>query len=420
MKRKSVAIISPEFPPFTNWGGVATFNEELSRLLGSMGFDVHVISQSPNWTFSTKMISQHVTHHLIGFKTKNKVFNVLYLRCIRPILRLLFVAFPDLLYFLEWNFFSWCYFRTLQQKEHFVAIHAVSYHSPALLIKYLFRQIPLIVHIQGPQEYLNPYIQAGVDSRVKAKLESFFVMNMGDALVSCNEELYKILLGKRKLSSKSLHYSIPNFVTLPEKSSPKGFLNKENIVYWGRIEHRKGVEELLMAFFSFAKSHSKSHLWLIGSDDATLKIGTKYLGIVEFLYSLRLPDQILRRVHHIPRIDHKQTLYKLVEELAGVTIFPSLYEPFGFVYIEAMSQGLLTVGSTKGESQNIIVEGKSGFLVEPKAAKIAKKLSEIYEYSPRLLRKITKQAQMTVLRKYSPEAVKPSYQKLYKDLGILK
>jgi len=385
-----------------------------------MGFKVHVISHHPGWKFSTKTISPHVIHHLIGFKTKNKVFNGIYLKLVRRVLLVMFRGLPDFLYFLEWNFFSWNYFRRLHKTEDFIAIHSVSYHSPAMLIKQLFRHIPLIIHIQGPQEYLNPFIQAGMDSKIKARLESLFVIEKGDALVSCNQELQELLLSKKKASSHTLHYYIPNFVTLPRKVAHQKRLNKENFVYWGRIEHRKGVEELLLGFFTFAKNHTKSHLWLIGSDDLTLKIGQRYMGITEFLYSLRLPTQILDRVHHIPRIDHKKSLYSLVVELAGITIFPSLYEPFGFVYIEAMSQGLVTVGSTKGESKNLIVEGETGFLVEPKAAKIAKIMTQIYEYSPRLLRKITQRAQKAVATKYSPKAVTPAYKKLYKDLGILK
>jgi len=417
---QTVAIISPEFPPFTNWGGVATFNEELSRLLSGMGYDVHVISLSPNWNFSIKTISPHVTHHLIGFKTKNKVFNAIYLRLLRPLLSLALFAFPDILFFLEWNFFSWNYFRELHVQKHFVATHAVSYHSPALLIKQLFPQIPLIVHVQGPQEYLIPFIQSSLDNRIKASLESFFVKSKGNALVSCNQELYRMFLAKRKSSSHAVHYYIPNFVTPAAEIAKARKINKDNFVYWGRMEHRKGVEELLQGFFHFAKDHKNAHLWLIGSDNLTLKIGQTYVGLVEFLYSSRVPAQILERVHHIPRIDHKASLFSLASELAGIAIFPSLYEPFGFVYIEAMSQGLVTIGSTKGESVNLIDEGNTGFLVEPKAAEIAKKMAQIYKLSPSVLQKISKNAQKVVKAKFSPKAVMASYIKLYSDLGIRK
>jgi len=46
-------------------------------------------------------------------------------------------------------------------------------------------------------------------------------------------------------------------------------------------------------------------------------------------------------------------------------VMPSLYEPFGIVYLEAMSFGLPVIASIRGGAREIIGSGQEGFLVVP-------------------------------------------------------
>ncbi len=49
----------------------------------------------------------------------------------------------------------------------------------------------------------------------------------------------------------------------------------------------------------------------------------------------------------------------------GIFLFPSLFEGFGKVFLEAMSRGLCVVATRVGGARDIIVDGESGLLVEP-------------------------------------------------------
>lgn len=416
MKRRQVAVISPEFPPLTNWGGVATFNDQLSRLLSARGYEVHCISYNPSWQFVRKQQASGGTHHLIGFKTNHRWFNVLYHRGIRPILVLLLSRFPDLLFFLEWNFYVLLYMNRLLKEHDFVAIHAVSYHSPALLIRLLHRSIPLIVHIQGPQEYLQPFIPGSLDSRIKARLESFFSLQLADVLVSCNRDL-AITLGTRRGSPAASVY-IPNFI-VPSVNRMRP-VRKDTVVYWGRIEHRKGIEPLVTAFSRFARRYPKATLWLIGTDEGLLRLGSRFVPLHEYLFAQDIPESVRTRIHHIPGISEKAALRGLVQTLNGIAVFPSLFEPFGFVNIEAMSWGIPTIGSTRGESARIITDGATGFLCEPSAAGILRALQKVRATETRVLAEIRAAAQREVRKKYSVQAVMSSYRDLYRRLGIEK
>ena len=58
---------------------------------------------------------------------------------------------------------------------------------------------------------------------------------------------------------------------------------------------------------------------------------------------------------------------KVYDFLSTIDVFllPSLYETFGFVYIEAMSVGLPVIGTNNGEFPNIISLGASGKVISP-------------------------------------------------------
>jgi glycosyltransferase involved in cell wall biosynthesis len=55
---------------------------------------------------------------------------------------------------------------------------------------------------------------------------------------------------------------------------------------------------------------------------------------------------------------------QLIEQ-ADIAVFPSLYEPFGIVALEAMGLGTATVVSRTGGLAEIVEHGVDGWLVEP-------------------------------------------------------
>jgi glycosyltransferase involved in cell wall biosynthesis len=51
--------------------------------------------------------------------------------------------------------------------------------------------------------------------------------------------------------------------------------------------------------------------------------------------------------------------------VADVAVFPSLYEPFGIVCLEAMAAGCPVIAANVGGLAEIIEDGKTGMLVSP-------------------------------------------------------
>lgn len=58
-------------------------------------------------------------------------------------------------------------------------------------------------------------------------------------------------------------------------------------------------------------------------------------------------------------------LYRYIADTKGAFVQPALYEAFGLTVIEAMNCGLPTFATNKGGPAEIIVDGVSGFLVDP-------------------------------------------------------
>jgi glycosyltransferase involved in cell wall biosynthesis len=115
----------------------------------------------------------------------------------------------------------------------------------------------------------------------------------------------------------------------------------KRILFVGRRWERKGGPDLLAAFRLVREHDPEASLAIVGcSPDASLA-GVEVLGE---LGPERLDEQYGR---------------------AAVFCMPSLVEPFGIVFIEALSRGLPVVATSIGALPDIVEPGASGYLHEP-------------------------------------------------------
>jgi UDP-glucose:(heptosyl)LPS alpha-1,3-glucosyltransferase len=153
-------------------------------------------------------------------------------------------------------------------------------------------------------------------------------------------------------------------------------LNDIVILFVGNPFGRKGLE---FAIKAFATLKSKNLTFLIsGKDDPRpYQILAKKLGISDKIrFNIGLTSEI----------------YKYFAA-SDIFLFPTLYEPFGLVILEAMASGLSVVTSKIAGAAELIEDGKDGLLLEnPKNPKeIAEKLNYLLS-NDALLKKIGKNA----------------------------
>ena len=162
---------------------------------------------------------------------------------------------------------------------------------------------------------------------------------------------------------------IPNGIDLKkfenlEQKPHEGFI----VMTVARLEKVKGIEYLIEAIglINSKLQIPNSKLLIIGdgSERKNLKGLANKLGLKE-------------RVGFVGQIPHE----KITEYLAQADCFvlPSLKEGFGIAVLEAMAAGLPVIGTRVGGILDIIEDGKTGILVEPKNPEaIAQAIYEIY------------------------------------------
>ena len=126
------------------------------------------------------------------------------------------------------------------------------------------------------------------------------------------------------------------------------------IISIGNLIPLKGHDYTLRALRKFVDTgYTNVECTIIGRgylmDD--LKVLTKELDI----------EKYVRFLGYIP---YEEVAKELAE--SDIFVLPSYYEALGCVYLEAMSCGLPTIGCCGGGIDEVIEDGKNGFLVEPK------------------------------------------------------
>ncbi len=116
-------------------------------------------------------------------------------------------------------------------------------------------------------------------------------------------------------------------------------------LFVGRDFARKGGRELLAAWAQVRRALPHARLTVVGpprAPDGADLAGVDWLGAVESQTELR----------------------RLYEE-ASVFVMPSLFEPWGHVFLEAMGCGLPCIGAAHCAMPEIIADGETGLLVPP-------------------------------------------------------
>jgi len=116
-------------------------------------------------------------------------------------------------------------------------------------------------------------------------------------------------------------------------------------LFVGLVNARKGVPTLLAAWRALAGRGAE--LWLVGPISAATRV------LIPALPGLRI----------VGRLPH-QELPRIFAE-CDVFVFPSFFEGFALVLLEALASGLPIVSTTATAAPDLITDGVEGFILEP-------------------------------------------------------
>ena len=123
--------------------------------------------------------------------------------------------------------------------------------------------------------------------------------------------------------------------------------NEKIILYMGRLVFEKGVQHLISALPKIIQTYNGAKLVIAGKGGMTeeLKEQVKNMGLENKVY---FTGYLASK--------EVQKMYKC----ADIAVFPSTYEPFGIVALEAMLAGVPTVVSDIGGLNEIVVHRENG------------------------------------------------------------
>ena len=123
--------------------------------------------------------------------------------------------------------------------------------------------------------------------------------------------------------------------------------NEKIILYMGRLVYEKGIQHLIAAMPKILNGYHDTKLVIAGKGGMIdeLKAEAKAMGIENKIYFTGYLNA-----------KQVQKMYKC----ADIAVFPSTYEPFGIVALEAMLAGVPTVVSDVGGLNEIVEHGVTG------------------------------------------------------------
>ena len=164
--------------------------------------------------------------------------------------------------------------------------------------------------------------------------------------------------------------------------------NEKIILFMGRLVYEKGVQNLISAMPKILEGYHDSKLVIAGKGGMLdeLKAQVEAMGLGE-------------KVYFTGYLNAKQVskMYKC----ADVAVFPSTYEPFGLVALEAMLAGVPTVVSDVGGLNEIVehgVDGMKSYAGNPNS--LADSILQLL-LNPELCDKITKKAKQKVKNEFN-------------------
>lgn len=131
-------------------------------------------------------------------------------------------------------------------------------------------------------------------------------------------------------------------------------LKDKVILYVGILEQRKGVNFLLEAYRDAFEKLKNTSILIVGG-------GSEEFRLKEYCRQNGLIDNVVFAGYKQP--DELPKYYAL----SDLFIFPTLWDPFGLVVIEALASGLPVICSSyAGAAEDLIREGSNGYILEPR------------------------------------------------------
>ncbi|MFX4261403.1 1,4-alpha-glucan branching protein domain-containing protein [Pelotomaculum propionicicum] len=383
-----VLMLSWEFPPKTV-GGLARHVNDLSRALARLGVNVHVI---------TCPVEGADDYQLVGGVHVHRVSSL-------DLTATEFMAWVEQL-----NAAMVKMADSLLSAEKFDILHGHDWLvQDAAMHLSANKKLPLAATIHATEYGRNRGIHNDIQRRIH-NLEEKLVRS-ADAVICCSNYMVEEVIRLFGITRKKV-FSIPNGVDpanlgIPRQLVPgkKEFYPGEKaIMFIGRLVPEKGVQVLLEAFSILLPQLPDLKLLVGGTGPYSnyLKTMAAQMGLSEKTVFLGF-------------LNEEQRNYHLKQ--ADVAVFPSLYEPFGIVALEAMAAQIPVIVSDTGGLSEVVAHGIDGYKAPPGRPDILAYYIREVLVNPGLSRDLTRRAWNKVLTVYDWQNIAVETIDVYREAG---
>lgn len=359
-----IVILQDDFPPDSN-GGAGVVAASLARALQERGHAVYVIT-------TTRTLEQVGTGEWEGvpvyriysnYHERWRAWRSLYNpRVVREVSRLLALWRPDVVH--AHNVHYHLSYASLRRAKRGGAKVFLTAHD-TMLISYGKIEEPLSWWRTVWHERLryNPF-------------RSFYIkraLTYVDGISAVSKALADALAQGGITDVKVIRNGIDRQLWEVSPEAVKTFLQEHTLIgravllFGGRISAYKGGDALLSALPAIREAQPRATLLLVGKDNEyvkALKVRAENLGFSDAIVSTGwLSGEALRAAYHA----------------ASAVVVPSVYlDPLPTVVLEAMACSKPVVGSCLGGIPEMVVDGETGYLVDPRDAELfARRVAEV-------------------------------------------
>lgn len=189
----------------------------------------------------------------------------------------------------------------------------------------------------------------------------WWLANRADALITCSQAMRKevahlfeveaadITVIHNGIEERSWQVSPDEVAHARTVYSPSG---APLLLFFGRLEWEKGVQDLLAALPRIRRSNPGTRLVIAGK-------GRHLDELIKLARKLR----IRRAVDFVGHLTDREL--RAVLAAADAVVLPSKYEPFGIVALEAAAAKAPLVASTAGGLGEVVIDGETGLAFTP-------------------------------------------------------
>ena len=394
-----IALVSYEYPPDTATGGIATYTRQWAKLLFSRGHDVEIFCASHLRTES--IVEDGIAVHRVQ-ETDRHLFK----KTILPVFR---------------------------ERHNYKKVHVVEspeFNADAKLIKQCYPEIKLVVKLHTPSFLIDELNELNLrvsflqklrvivgayrrfqrpikywkKNHILYKEEEIFAAT-ADYITSPSESLRTIVANKWKLPfSKIVHLPNPylpdsNYLSISPESVSR------TITYIGRLEKRKGILIFCEVIPMVLQKHPDVQFRFIGRDSFINPFGKTGKQILQ--QELKKHISSLEFLEHVP--------IEMIPDLladSSFCVFPSLWENFPTVCLEAMSAARAVVGSKNGGMEDLLQNPIAGILTDPlNASEVATAICYLLE-NPKIKEEMGVQGRQNILQKYNALTLGYQYEQM--------